>query len=97
MTSETILCKDLSLEAQQRYFSYRAILVAIVSRHSFALVFYGGILQLWRNLFGEKVKSIAFWRSLPFYSMLLRNRRPPKWRVSHKIPEKSPKSSAENM
>ena len=27
--------------------------------------------------------------------MLLRNCRPPKWRVSRKIPEKSPKSSAE--
>ena len=29
------------LEAQQRYFSYRAILVAIVSQNSFALVFMG--------------------------------------------------------
>ena len=30
-----------SLEAQQRYFSYRVILVAIVSRNSFVLVFFG--------------------------------------------------------
>ena len=30
-----------SLEAQQRYFSYRAILVAIVSRNSFVLVLMG--------------------------------------------------------
>ena len=29
------------LEAQQRYFSYRAILVAIVSQNSFVLVVYG--------------------------------------------------------
>ena len=29
------------LEAQQRYFSYRAILVAIVSQKSFVLVFMG--------------------------------------------------------
>ena len=31
----------LCLEAQQRYFSYRAILVAIVSQNSFVLVFMG--------------------------------------------------------
>ena len=31
----------LSLEAQQRYFSYRAILVAMVSQNSFVLVFMG--------------------------------------------------------
>ena len=31
----------LSLEAQQRYFSYRAILVAIVSQSCFVLVFVG--------------------------------------------------------
>ena len=31
----------LGLEAQQRYFSYRAILVAIVSQSSFVLVFMG--------------------------------------------------------
>ena len=31
----------LSLEAQQRYFSYRAILVAIVSQNSLVLVFIG--------------------------------------------------------
>ena len=31
----------LSLEAQQRYFSYRAILVAIVSQNCFVLVFMG--------------------------------------------------------
>ena len=30
-----------SLEAQQRYFSYRAILVAIVSQNFFVLVFMG--------------------------------------------------------
>ena len=30
-----------TLEAQQRFFSYRAILAAIVSRNSFVLVFYG--------------------------------------------------------
>ena len=30
----------------------------------------------------KTIKSIAFWESLLFYSMLLRNRRPPKWRVS---------------
>ena len=33
--------KCLSLEAQQRYFSYRAILVAIVSQNSSVLVFMG--------------------------------------------------------
>ena len=43
----------------------------------------------------KSIKSIAFWGSQLFYSMLLRNRRPPKWRVSHEIPEKSPKSSVE--
>ena len=31
----------MSLEAQQRYFSYRAILVAIVSQNYFVLVFVG--------------------------------------------------------
>ena len=31
-----------NLEAQQRYSSYRAILVAIVSQNYFALVFMGG-------------------------------------------------------
>ena len=31
----------MALEAQQRYFSYRAILVAIVSQNSFVLVFMG--------------------------------------------------------
>ena len=31
----------MNLEAQQRYFSYRAILVAIVSQNSFVLVFVG--------------------------------------------------------
>ena len=32
---------DLSLEAQQRHFSYRAMLTAIVSQNSFVLVFVG--------------------------------------------------------
>ena len=32
---------SLSLEAQQRYFSYRAILVAIVSQNFFVLIFVG--------------------------------------------------------
>ena len=32
---------ELPLEAQQRYFSYRAILAAIVSQNSFVLVFVG--------------------------------------------------------
>ena len=44
----------------------------------------------------EKVHSflevIAF-----LYCMLLRNRRPPKWRVSYEISERSSKSSAEKM
>ena len=31
----------VTLEAQQRYFSYRAILAAIVSQNSFVLVFMG--------------------------------------------------------
>ena len=31
----------MNLEAQQRYFSYRALLVAIVSQNSFVLVFMG--------------------------------------------------------
>ena len=34
--------KGESLEAQQRYFSHRAILVAIVSQNPFVLVFMGG-------------------------------------------------------
>ena len=34
-------CGDESLEAQQRYFSYRAILAAIVSQNSFVLVYVG--------------------------------------------------------
>ena len=34
-------CSVLGLEAQQRYFSYRAMLVAIVSQNSFVLVFMG--------------------------------------------------------
>ena len=38
---------------------------------------------------GKKVKSIALWGSLLFYSVLLRDRWPPKWWVSHKILEKS--------
>ena len=33
--------KLASLEAQERYFSYRAIVVAIVSRNSVVLVFFG--------------------------------------------------------
>ena len=37
--------QPMSLEAQQRYFSYRAILVAIVSQKVFVLVFVGGIAQ----------------------------------------------------
>ena len=37
-----VLAKTLEdLEAQQRYFSYRAILVAIVSQNSLLLVFMG--------------------------------------------------------
>ena len=35
------LVGDLCLEAQQRYFSYRAIVVAIVSQNLFVLVFMG--------------------------------------------------------
>ena len=48
-------------------------------------------------MIGEKVKSIAFLGSYLFYSMLLRDRRPPKWRASHEIPETSRKSSADKM
>ena len=36
-----IIWANSGLEAQQRYFSYRAILVAIVSQNSFVLVFMG--------------------------------------------------------
>ena len=42
------------LEAQQRYFSYRAILAAIVSQSSFVLAF-GGIAQLSRDTFQNGV------------------------------------------
>ena len=43
---ECPICPEIAyssefLEAQQRYFSYRAILVAIVSQNSFVLVFVG--------------------------------------------------------
>ena len=37
------------LEAQQRYFSYRAMLVAIVLQSFFVLVLWGGIAQLSRD------------------------------------------------
>ena len=37
--SEQFSHNCMSLEAQQRYFSYRAILAAIVSQNSFVLVF----------------------------------------------------------
>ena len=40
-TSSNAALNMLSLEAQQRYSSYRAILVAIVSQNSFVLVFVG--------------------------------------------------------
>ena len=40
----------MHLEAQQRYFSYRAILVAIVSRNPFVLVFVG-----YRTIFARYV------------------------------------------
>ena len=36
-----VLIRRSGLEAQQRYFSYRAILVAIVSQNIFVLVFMG--------------------------------------------------------
>ena len=39
-----------NLEAQQQYFSYRAILVAIVSQDSFVLVFGGGVLHNYRAI-----------------------------------------------
>ena len=38
------------LEAHQRYFSYRAILVAIVSQKLLVLVFFGGIAYLSRDM-----------------------------------------------
>ena len=39
---EPVQCSPVAiLEAQQRYFSYRAILLAIVSQNSFVLVFVG--------------------------------------------------------
>ena len=40
-TEGAVLEEGSSLEAQQRYFSYRAILVAIVLQNSFVLVFMG--------------------------------------------------------
>ena len=39
-----------SLEAQQRYFSYRATLAAIVSQNSFVLVFVGGVSHNYRAI-----------------------------------------------
>ena len=46
MFAATGLCfppsRDSFLEAQQRYFSYRAMLVAIVLHNSFVLVFFFG-------------------------------------------------------
>ena len=40
-TRKTLILVPLCLEAQQRYLSYRAILVAILSQNSFVLVFMG--------------------------------------------------------
>ena len=42
-------------EAQQRYFSYRALLVAIISENSVVLVFFWDVAQLSRDMLQDGV------------------------------------------
>ena len=48
------------LEAQQRYFSYRVILVAIVSQNSFVLVLMG-----YRTIIARYVAKMGYRRDVP--------------------------------
>ena len=48
LQSHLPIAESLPLEAQQRYFSYRAILAAIVSQNSFAFVFIAAIVSQYR-------------------------------------------------